>query len=211
MKAGNITTLFLDLGGVLLTNGWDHHARKRAILHFHLDEEELEERHHLTFDTYESGKLTLDEYLDTLVFYEKRNFTKDDFQSFMFEQSYAHDDTIAYFKKLKNDYGLSMVALNNEGRELNEFRIQKFKLNRLFDAFISSCYVHLRKPDLDIFRVACDISQATPAQVIYMDDRNMFVESARSLGIQAYHFQGLDAARNYMISIGFHTDMEEKK
>src|ERR1700716_4126343 len=165
MKAGSITTLFLDLGGVLLTNGWDHHARKRAITRFNLDKKEFEERHHLTFDTYESGKLTLDEYLDSLVFYEKRNFTKKDFKAFMFEQSQEHKNTIAYFKKLKSDYGLRLVALNNEGRELNEFRIQKFKLNSLFDAFISSCYVHLRKPDIEIFRVACDVSQATPAQV----------------------------------------------
>jgi len=208
MKAGNITTLFLDLGGVLVTNGWDHHARKRAITHFNIDEEEFEERHHLTFDTYESGKLTLDEYLDTLVFYEKRNFTKNDFKAFMFEQSHAHEDTIVYFKKLKHDHGLRMVAVNNEGRELNEFRIQKFKLNKLFDAFISSCYVHLRKPDADIFRMACDISQAAPTQVIYMDDRNMFVESARSLGIRAYHYQGLDAAKDYMESVGFHSDRD---
>jgi putative hydrolase of the HAD superfamily len=205
MKAGNITTLFLDLGGVLLTNGWDHHARKRAITHFNLDEDEFEERHHLTFDTYESGKLTLDEYLGTLVFYEKRNFTKNDFKAFMFEQSNAHEDTIAYFKQLKHDHALHIIAVNNEGRELNEFRIQKFKLNKLFDAFISSCYVHLRKPDADIFRMACDVSQAAPSQVIYMDDRNMFVESARSSGIQAYHYQGLDAAKEYMETVGFHS------
>ena len=206
MNTGTITTLFLDLGGVLLTNGWDHHARKRAITHFNLDEDEFEERHHLTFDTYESGKLTLDEYLGTLVFYEKRDFKKDDFKAFMFEQSHSHEDTIGYFKKLKHDHGLHMVAVNNEGRELNEFRIQKFKLKMLFDAFVSSCYVHLRKPDADIFRMACDISQAVPAQVIYMDDRNMFVESARSLGIRAYHYQGLDSAKDYMESVGFHSD-----
>src|ERR1700730_9061697 len=138
-----ITTLFLDIGGVLLTNGWDSQARHLAATRFELDEEEMNERHHLTFDTYESGKLTLDEYLERIVFYEKRNFSKDEFKAFMFEQSRPIEGSIEYFKELKVQWKLKIIAVNNEARELNEFRIHEFGLGKLFDAFISSCYVHL--------------------------------------------------------------------
>lgn len=203
MNPMEITTLFLDIGGVLLTNGWGRKERQQAVEKFGLHSEELNERHHLTFDTYESGKLTLDEYLDRIIFYESRPFSKDAFIAFMFEQSQALDDAIEFFKQLKNKYHLHVIAVNNEGRELNAYRIQKFRLRELFDAFISSSYVHLRKPDTDIFRMACDVSQASPEKVLYVDDRNMFVEVARSVGLNGYHYQGLDGARNYMKSIGF--------
>jgi putative hydrolase of the HAD superfamily len=203
MKEGKIKSLFLDIGGIILTNGWDHHARERAIQHFNLKKDEMEQRHHLTFDTYESGKLTLDEYLDRLVFYERRDFNKNDFKAFMFEQSQAFDDVIAFFKGLKDKYHLKLVAVNNEGRELNEFRIKKFKLVTLFDAFLSSCYVHLRKPDSELFGLACDISQTPVNHVLYIDDRNMFVEVALSLGMHAYNWQGLEAGMEYMRSQGF--------
>ena len=203
MKEDAITTLFLDIGGVLLTNGWDRKARHRAALQFQLDEEETNERHHLTFDTYESGKLTLDEYLDRVVFYTKRNFSKDHFKAFMFDQSKPLEGAIEFFGTLKAKHKLKVIAVSNEARELNEFRIKKYKLDLFFDAFVSSCYVHLRKPDADIFRMACGIAQTPPAHILYVDDRLMFIEVARALDIRGYHFEGVKKAKTYMKTLSF--------
>ena len=203
MNAKPITTLFLDIGGVLLTNGWGRAERQNAVDHFDLDAAEINERHHLTFDTYESGKLTLDEYLDRVVFYEPRSFGRATFQSFMFAQSQALEGALAFFKMVKAQNKLRVVAVSNEGRELNAYRIQQFRLSELFDAFVSSSFVHLRKPDLDIFRMACDIAQAEPQEVLYMDDRLMFVQVAGTLGIHAHHYQGLENAKLHLQALGF--------
>jgi len=205
LKVSEIKTLFLDIGGVLLTNGWGRDFRQRAVDKFGLDQKEMEERHHLTFDTYEEGKLTLDKYLERTIFYQPVDFSKEDFIKFIFDQSEAYYDTLEYFIGLKKQFGLKVIAISNEGREINEFRIQKFGLNDLFDAYISSCYVHLRKPDKDMWRMACDISQTKPENGLYIDDRLMFVEVARADGMHALHFQGLDHAKAYINTLSFHT------
>jgi putative hydrolase of the HAD superfamily len=178
-----ISTLFIDIGGVLLTDGWGHTSRELAAKEFHLDIAEMNVRHHLTFDTYELGKLTLDEYLDRTVFYEPRNFTKETFRDFMFSRSKALPGMIELITQLKKKYHLKIAVLSNEGREINTYRIQKFKLADFVDFFISSCYVHFRKPDIDIFKMALDIAQIDPGEVIYIEDRPMFVSIAESLGI----------------------------
>ena len=183
-----ITTLFLDIGGVLLTNGWDHHARRRAATSFKLDLAEMEDRHHLTFDTYEEGKLTLKEYLNRVVFYRKRAFSRDQFRRFMFAQSKPFPKMIELVRRLKARYGLKVVVVSNEARELNAHRIQRFKLAGLVDCFVSSCFVHVRKPDTDIFRFALDIAQAPVGKVLYIDNTPMFVQIAEGLGIRSiYH------------------------
>jgi len=184
MAATRIRTLFTDIGGVLLTNGWDRKARAQAADKFGLDHEELHERHHLTFDTYEEGKLTLEEYLTRIVFYEPRKFQQQDFIDFMFEQSQTLPDMLEYLPKVKARYGLTVIAVSNEGRELNAHRIRKYGLRNLIDAFVSSCYVHFRKPDADMYRMALDISQAAPEEVAYLEDRPMFVDIANELGIR---------------------------
>jgi HAD superfamily hydrolase (TIGR01509 family) len=180
-----ITTLFLDIGGVLLTNGWDHRARKRAATNFKLDLAEMEDRHHLTFDTFEEGKLTLEEYLDRVVFYQKRPFTRAQYRRFMFAQSKPYPEMIELVAQLKARYGLKIAVVSNEARELNSHRIRKFKLNGFVDFFISSCFVHLRKPDADIFRVALDIAQVPANQVVYIENTPMFVRIAEGLGIRS--------------------------
>lgn len=200
-----IKTLFLDIGGVLLTNGWGRDFRERAEKKFGLDSKETEERHHLTFDTYEEGKLTLDEYLGRVVFYRQTDFTKEDFKQFMFDQSEELEGALNFFKTLKKQYNLKVIAVSNEGKELNEYRIAKFRLNDLFDAYISSCYIHLRKPDKDVLRMACDISQTRPDEALYVDDRLMFVEVARSYGIPALHYESLSAAKDYISKLTFNT------
>ncbi|HEV2453630.1 MAG TPA: HAD family hydrolase [Verrucomicrobiae bacterium] len=180
-----ITTLFLDIGGVLLTNGWDHHARKRAAKHFKLDWAGMEERHGLNFETHEEDKITFDEYLDRVVFYEKRPFTRAEFQRFMFAQSKPYAGMIELICKLKAKYGFKIIVVSNESRELNAYRIRQFKLAGFVDAFISSCFVHLRKPDTDIFKLALDIAQTPVRNIIYIENTPLFVQVAESLGIRS--------------------------
>jgi putative hydrolase of the HAD superfamily len=197
-----ITTLFLDIGGVLLTNGWDRHARKRAVDKFNLDYDEVDERHHLTFDTYEEGKLTLDEYLNRVVFFEKRDFSMDDFKKFMYDQSKPIPEMINLIRTVSRQHGLRNVAVSNEGRELTEYRIREFKLDEFIEAFVSSCFVHFRKPDEDMFRMALDISQAVPEESIYIDDRPMFVEVARGLGLNGIYHTSPDSTRDTLSEMG---------
>jgi putative hydrolase of the HAD superfamily len=184
-RSTGITTLFLDIGGVLLTDGWDHHARKRAATNFKLELAEMEDRHHRICDTYEEGKLTLEEYLDRVLFYRKRPFTQAQFRRFMFAQSKSYPEMIELVAQLKVRHGLKIAVVSNEGRELNAYRIRKFKLDGLVDSFISSCFVHLRKPDADIFRLALDIAQRPARQVVYIENTPMFVQIAEGLGIRS--------------------------
>ena len=197
-----ITTLFLDIGGVLLTNGWDRKIRQSAAQTFDLNFEEMDERHHLTFDTYEEGKVTLGEYLDRVVFHQERPFTRDQFQTFMFDQSRPFPQMIELVCRLKSRHGLKLAAVSNEGRELNVHRIATFKLDGFIDFFVSSCFVHFRKPDADIFRIALDIAQVKPEQVLYLEDRPMFVEVAQSLGITGITHSGYDTTRKELERFG---------
>ena len=121
----------------------------------------------------------------------------------MFKQSIAYPDTIDFFKAIKKRYQVRVIAVSNEGRELNAFRIKEYKLNELFDAVISSSFVHLRKPDVDIFRMAIDISQTSPEHSLYIDDRHMFVEVAQTLGMNGIHYQGLKEAKIKLKAFGF--------
>ncbi len=201
-RAIPVTTLFLDIGGVLLTNGWDHHERRRAAANFKLELSEMEDRHHLTVDTYEEGKLSLEEYLDRVVFYRKRPFTRTQFRNFMFAQSKPYPEMIGLIRTLKANFGLKIVVVSNEARELNAHRIHKFNLDGFVDSFISSCFVHIRKPDLDIFRIALDIAGALPDQVLYIEDTPMFVDIAESLGIRGILHTGYNATRAELASLG---------
>ena len=180
-----VTTLFLDVGGVMLSNGWGHESRKLAAETFNLNLSEMEDRHHLTFVTYEEGKLTLKEYLNRLVFYQKRTFTLDEFKKFMFIQSTPYTEMIEFMRKVKELNQLKIAVVNNEARELNEHRIKKFHLNQFVDFYISSCFVHFRKPDADIFRIALDIAQVPAENVVYIENTQMFVDVARDLGIRS--------------------------
>ena len=182
-----VTTLFLDIGGVMLSNGWGHESRRAAAHVFNLDYDEMEELHHVIQITYEEGKITLNEYLKRVVFYQKRSFTIGQFREFMFSQSTPNIEMIEYIRQLKDQYNLKIAVVNNEGRELNEHRIMKFKLNQFVDFFISSCFVHFRKPDADIFRIALDIAQVPVQHVVYIEDMQMFVDVAVDLGIRSIH------------------------
>ena len=205
VQTGNrlITTLFIDIGGVVLSDGWGHEARQRAAIQFKLDLSELEKRHLLTFATYELGKLTLTDYLDFMVFYEKRAFSMADFQTFMFAQSTPRLDMIALIRQLKQTYPLKIVVVSNEGRELNEHRVKIFALNEFVDCFISSSFVQLRKPDTDMFRLALDIAQVSAEEVLYLDDQPLFVDVARKLGIQSICHLDYPTTAAELASLGF--------
>jgi HAD superfamily hydrolase (TIGR01509 family) len=186
-KAAAITCVFVDIGGVLLTDGWNHHARKRAAANFNLAFSEMEERHYQAFPIYEEGKITIEEYLERLVFYKKRPFTLAQFQRFMFAQSKPYPEMIDLIERIKARHGLKIAVVSNEGRELNAYRIRKFRLDSFVDAFISSCFVHLRKPDTEIFRLALDIVQVPAGQIAYIENTPMFVRIAEGLGIRSIH------------------------
>lgn len=202
-----ITTLFLDIGGVLLTNGWDRSMRERAAAHFNLDLGELDERHHLTFDTYEEGKLSLDDYLNRVVFYEPRPFTPEDFKTFMFAQSQPFPKMIGLIRDLRIRYSLKIAVVSNEGCELAVYRIRKFALTEFVDFFIVSSFVHFRKPDGDIFKIALDIAQVRAEQVAYIEDRNMFVQVAQGLGIVGIHHTGYESTRQALADLGLPTSV----
>jgi len=198
----SISTLFLDIGGVLLTNAWDNDIRKNAADKFGLNYDEMNERHHLTFDTYEEGKLNLDEYLQRIVFYQERPFSREEFRTFMFAQSKPFPEMIELVRQLKSQYHVRAAAVSNEGRELTEYRVQHFKLGSIIDFFISSCFVHYRKPDADMYRIALDIAQVVPQQVVYIDDRPMFVEVAQSLGIRGIIHKDYPTTRKLLETMG---------
>lgn len=201
-KSNSVTTLFLDIGGVLLSNGWGHESRKSAADFFKLNYNEMQDRHKLTMAAYEEGKLTLREYLNRIVFYQKRPFTLDQFRDFMFAQTTPYPKMIDLMQQLKEKYQLKIAVVNNEAQELNEYRINKFKLNQFVDFFISSCFVHFRKPDADIFRIALDIAQVPAEQVVYIEDMQMFVEVAGDLGIRGIRHNNFLSTSSELASMG---------
>ncbi len=205
-RASPITCMFLDIGGVLLTDGWDHHARKRAATNFELEFSEMEDRHHLNFYTYEEGKLTLEEYLSRVVFYQERSFTRAQFRRFMFAQSKPYPEMLALIARLKVRHRLKIAVVSNEARELNEYRIRKFKLCGFVDFFISSCFVHVRKPDTDIFRLALDIARTPAGQIVYIENTPMFVQIAEGLGIRSILHTDYMSTRAKLASFGLHND-----
>jgi putative hydrolase of the HAD superfamily len=198
----SITTLFLDIGGVILTNGWDHLSREKAAKTFKFNFAEMEERHKLIFDSYESGNITLNEYLRQVIFYQKRSFTPKQFREFMFTQSQPFPEMIELIRRLKSQYHLKIVVLSNEAYELNAYRIKTFKLHQFVDFFISSCYVHLRKPDPDMYRMALNISQTSRRQIIYIEDRPLYITFAQNLGIKGIVHTGVESTRKQLAQAG---------
>lgn len=197
-----IKILFSDIGGVLLTNGWGHESRMAAAEKFKIDYEEMNILHNFIFNVYEIGKISLDDYLNTVIFNKQRDFSKEEFINFMYEQSEVLADTLLWFIdwKRKHEY-VKIISLNNEPRELNQYRIQKFKLHDFFDAFVTSCEVGMRKPDPGIYLLGLGIAQARPEECIYFDDRYMLVQAAKKTGIQAFHHTSFENTRKIMESL----------
>ena len=196
MPLAEITTLFWDIGGVILTNGWDRGSRKEAANTFHLDWEEFQDRHDLSFPAFDSGQITLNEYLDRTLFYRPRGFTREEFTAFMFAQSKEFPETRAILDKLATSRKYFVGAINNEPLELNQYRIEAFDLRRNFLVFFSSCYVRSRKPEELIFRVALEVTQRKPEQCLFIDDRLLNLEAPRRLGMNTIHHQNPEQLRS---------------
>jgi putative hydrolase of the HAD superfamily len=177
-----IRTLFWDVGGVLLTNAWDHEERDRAVGKFQLLKPDFEMRHKEVVPAFEEGKVTLDQYLDRTVFYQSRKFSKDDFKSYMFSLSKPKTDVLDFARTLSGKY--LMATINNESREMNEYRIKQFGLAQILDLFVSSCYVGMRKPDEKIYRLALDLIQKTADECCFIDDRMVNIEGAAKVGMR---------------------------
>jgi putative hydrolase of the HAD superfamily len=197
-----ITTLFWDIGGVILTNGWDRESRKEAATAFHLDWEDFQDRHDLTFPAFDSGQITLNQYLDRTLFYRPRAFTREEFSAFMFAQSREFPDVRAILDKVTDSGKYFVGAINNEPLELNQYRIEAFQLRRNFLVFFSSCYVRSRKPEETIFRVALEVSQRPPEQCLFIDDRPLNLESPRRLGMNTIHHQNAEQLRSELGKYG---------
>lgn len=184
-----ITTLFFDVGGVFLTNGWDHEARERAAAHFSYDYESVERRHQPLFEEFDCGSLSLDEYLDQAVFFEDRSFGREDFVHFMEQQSQAYGSSLDVLQRLADTGRYLLFTINNESFALNQYRIKTFGLDKYFTAFLSSCYLGVTKPNQKIFKKALWITQRNSEECLFIDDREENVTAARTCGIRGIHLK----------------------
>lgn len=200
LRASPVRALFWDIGGVLLSNGWDRDQRREVVTHFGLDADDFQERHKLIVPELEMGRLSLDDYLTQTVFMHPRPFDRAEFVAAMEAQSVADDAALALLHSLS--VGHRMYALNNESRELNAFRRQKFHLDGPLLAFFSSCYLGIAKPNPAIYRLGLDLAGLQPASAVMIDDRLQNVEAARSVGMQAILFQDAEQVRGELEQLG---------
>jgi putative hydrolase of the HAD superfamily len=197
-----IRALFWDVGGVLLTNAWDREERAKALQRFNLDPDQFQARHEMVVSSFERGKLTLTEYLDRTVFYQERSFTREEFRDFMFSLSQPFPENLAFARSLADSGRYFMSTINNESRDLNDFRIEKFGLRNIFQLFISSCFVGFRKPEREIYRLALEITQIPPEECCFIDDRALNLECARQLGMHTIEMKGLESLRAELAELG---------
>ena len=197
-----IHAIFWDVGGVLLSNAWDHTQRMAALEHFHLDEEEFHSRHEMVVSSFERGKISLEEYLDRTVFYRDRPFTRDEFRDYMFSLSQPIPEVLAFARALADSGKYFMGTINNESRELNLHRIEEYGLREIFRLFVSSCFVGLRKPESGIYRLAIETTQFNPQECCFIDDRALNLECAATLGMHTIQMQGLEQLRSELGKLG---------
>lgn len=197
-----ITTLFVDVGKVLLTDSWGPTMRQRAVEQFGFDFAEVAQRSQLTFEGYEEGNISLDEYLDWVVFYQPRSFSRQEVKTFMLAQSQPDPAMLDLIRALRQRYGLKVAVVTNDGREFIVHRVQQFGLKEFVDFFIVSCFVHCRKPEPQIYRMALDIAQVEPTEVVYIDDQALFVQVAQKFGLHTIHHTGYEATRAALAALG---------
>ncbi|MBZ5697752.1 MAG: HAD family phosphatase [Acidobacteriia bacterium] len=198
----DVTALFWDIGGVILSNGWDRATRAKAANKFGLDWEDFQDRHELASPAFETGRITLDSYLERTVFYRKRAFTRDEFTAFIFQQSAEFPESRAVLSGVAQAGKYLLAAINNESLELNVRRIEQFHLRREFEAFFSSCFVGVRKPDEGIYRMALEVTQRRPKECLFIDDRELNLECARQLGMRTVRFQNAAQLRQDLAASG---------
>ena len=190
-----ISTIFWDVGGVLLTDAWDRGQRKRALEQFKLDELEFNDRHEAAVSPLERGKIGFDEYLNRTIFYRPRPFAREVFKDYVFSLSQPHRDVIALAEELVRTSQYLMGTINNESRDLNLYRIQTFGLREIFSVFVSSCFVGLRKPEESIYHLALDLTQKTPAECCFIDDRPANLEVPGKIGMHPIEMHDVEQLR----------------
>lgn len=198
----SIKAIFWDVGGVLLSNAWDRTQREQALEHFKLDEEEFADRHELVVSSFERGKINLNEYLERTVFYRPRPFSQEEFRNYILSLSRPKPEVLAFAKSLADCGRYLMGTINNESLDLNLYRIEKFGLREIFRLFVSSCFVGLRKPEPEIYKLALEITQQTPKACCFVDDRALNVEVARRLGMHGIEMDGVDELRSDLKKLG---------
>ena len=204
----SINQVFFDIGGVLGSNGWDREQRGEAIARFHLDADDFQYRHEETVGAFESGQISLDEYLDVTVFSRQRGFSREEFKQFMLGLSAPWPDSLDVVRRLRQSVRgrptrVRLATLNNESRELNEHRIRRFGLCDLFDVFFSSCWLGVRKPTRQIYERVLGMTQADPAKSIFVDDREQNLAPAQALGMHTIHFTGAPQLAKSLYEMGF--------
>lgn len=202
-----IKGLLLDVGGVLMTNGWDRKLRARAAEKFGIELDEMTDRHALAFDTFETGKMTFDDFLKICVFYKPRSFTIEEFVSYVKNEARLFAENVEFFKAVKKKYNLKIGLLSNEGRELAVDRIERFHLGEFADFFVMSSFVNLRKPDPEIYHLALDLMQLPQDQILYVDDRSLLIDMAKSLGFQAIWHQSLEKTQKLFEEFGLNAEV----
>src|SRR5258708_17571170 len=184
-----ITTILFDIGGVLLTDGWGHDSRREAALQFGLDWDDFTDRHEKVAHLIETNGLTLERYLDRVIFYRPRSFSRDEFREFVFAQSQPKPESLEIARQLAGLKKYFLAALNNEVLELNLYRIEHFDLGKCFPVFFSSCFLGLRKPDEAIYRAVLNIIQRAPEQCVFIDDPEVNLECPPDLRLPTLHFR----------------------
>ncbi len=197
-----ITTIFFDIGGVLLTDGWGHDSRRAAAEQFGLDWEEYSDRHEKVGHAIETNRMSLEQYLDRAIFYRPREFSREEFRAFIFAQSQPKPESIAIVAQLADSKNHFLATINNEVLELNLYRLEHFGLRRYFRVFFSSCFLGLRKPDEAIYRLALQVTQQAPANCIFVDDREVNLECPRELGLRTILFRDAAQLRSELTEAG---------
>jgi putative hydrolase of the HAD superfamily len=197
-----IRHIFFDIGGVLGTNGWDREQRKLAVEKFHLDEQDFQSRHEEMVGPLEQGQISLDEYLDITVFYSRRDFSREEFRQFIFDQSKPFEDSIAIARAVSEGCRYWVMTLNNESEELNRHRIATFGLDEIFDAFLTSCWLGLRKPAQRFYNRALGVSMADPATSVFIDDRLQNITPAAALGMHTIHYESAAQLADELSALG---------
>lgn len=203
MPSSRFRVLLSDIGGVLGTNGWDSSLRRRACEHFGIAPDSIESRHRLLFDTYERGFMNLDSYLTGVFFHQPRPFRIEELREFILEGSVPWFENIDFLHDFRCRHQLKMGLVSNEGEGITGHRIHTFKLRELADFMVVSHFVHMRKPDPAIWRLALDLAGARPEEAIYIDDRPVFAEIASDLGLTGLHYTSLPELKRCLSALGF--------
>lgn len=202
MAHAKFRLLYSDIGGVLGTNGWDARLRNDITAHFGVDFDEIDSRHHLTFDSFERGYMTFADYLQHVFFASPRAFTLEELRDYTYSRSVPWPENIEFFKRLKRANQLKVGLISNEGQGITEYRMAHFGLRELADFMVISHFVHLRKPDREIWQLALNLAQATTEESIYIDDREMFAHIAAEIGFTAIHHVSLESTAEQLGNLG---------